>query len=65
MHYKIGVTCVPGIQWTHVLYLVVITRQSNPPISQFNSLCNEFTSVLVKLFPCNSNELERIVSSSL
>jgi len=34
MHYKIGVTCVPGIQWTHVLYLVVITRQSNPPISQ-------------------------------
>ena len=33
------------IQWTHVLYSVVITRQSNPPISQFNSLCNEFTSV--------------------
>ena len=33
------------IQWTHVLYSVVITRQSNSPISQFNSLCNEFTSV--------------------
>ena len=25
------------IQWTRVLYSVVITRQSNPPISQFNS----------------------------
>jgi len=33
------------IQWTRVLYSVVITRQSNPPISQFNSLCNELTSV--------------------
>ena len=32
------------IQWTRVLYSVVITRQSNPPISQFNSPCNEFTS---------------------
>ena len=30
------------IQWTRVLYSVVITRQSNSPISQFNSLCNEF-----------------------
>ena len=29
--------CIP---WTYV-----ITRQSNPPISQSNSLCNEFTSV--------------------
>ena len=28
------------IQWTRV----VITVQSNPPISQFNSPCNEFTS---------------------
>ena len=34
------------IQWTRVLYSVVITRQSNPPIAQFNSLCNEFWSVL-------------------
>ena len=32
-------------QWTCVLYHVVITWQSNPPISQFNSPCNEFTSV--------------------
>ena len=32
------------IQWTRVLYSGVITRQSKPPISQFNSLCNEFTS---------------------
>ena len=31
------------IQWTRVLYSVVITWQSNPTISQFNSLCNEFT----------------------
>ena len=32
------------IQWTQDKYSV-ITRQSNPPISQFNSPCNEFTSV--------------------
>ena len=32
--------CIP---WTRVLYSVVITWQSNPPISQFNSQCNEFT----------------------
>ena len=32
MHYKIGVTCV-------------YNGQSNPHISQCNSLCNEFTSV--------------------
>jgi len=29
------------IQWTRV----VITRQYNPPISQFNSPCQEFTRV--------------------
>ena len=33
------------IQWTRVLYSVVITWRSNPPVSQFNSLCNEFLSV--------------------
>ena len=33
------------IQWTRALYSVVITWQSNPPISQFNSSCNEFPSV--------------------
>ena len=33
------------IQWTRALYSVVITRQSNPPISQFNNPCNEFTDV--------------------
>ena len=33
------------IQWTRVLItLLYQTRQSNPPISQFNSQCNEFTS---------------------
>ena len=35
------------VQWTRVLYSVVITWQSNPPISQFNSPCNEFTSIYV------------------
>jgi len=33
------------IQWKHVLNSVVITQQSNPPILQFTSLCNEITSV--------------------
>ena len=40
------------IQWTRVLYFVVIKRQSNSPISQFNSLCNEFKSVW-SMFACN------------
>jgi len=43
------------IQWTRVLYYVVITRQSNPPISQFNSPCNEFMSVW-SMFVYNNNE---------
>ena len=33
------------IQWTRVLYSIVITWQSSPPISQLNSMCNAFTSV--------------------
>ena len=33
------------IQWTCVLYSVVITWQSYRPISQFNSPCTEFKSV--------------------
>ena len=38
MYCKIGDTCVDS---GHVFYTrYVITRQSNPPISQFNSLCN-------------------------
>ena len=37
--------CYMCIQWTRVLYSVVITWQSDPPISQFNSPCNELTSV--------------------
>jgi len=44
-------------QWTHVLYSVVITLQSNSPSSQFNSLCNEFTSVwpmFVTIFVINA-----------
>ena len=44
IHYVI---CVTYVYNGHVFYTrnyVVITRQSNPPISQFNSPCNEFTS---------------------
>jgi len=37
--------CYMCIQWTRVLYSVVITWQSKSPISQFNSLCNDFTTV--------------------
>ena len=33
------------IQWSHVIYSVVITQQSNPPISQFSRPCDKFTSV--------------------
>ena len=44
-HYKIGVTYVYNAEWTCVLYSVVITRQSNPPISLINSPCNEFMSI--------------------
>ena len=40
--------CNMGIQWTGVLYSVVLTRQSTPPISQCNSPYNEFTSVWSK-----------------
>jgi len=29
------------IQWTHVIYSVVITQQSNPPISQFSRVSGE------------------------
>ena len=41
MHYKTGVTCVYN---GHVLFTAVITLQSNPPISQFNSLMNSRVS---------------------
>ena len=42
--------CIPNrcymcIQWTCVIYSVVITWQSNPPISKFNSRCHDFMSV--------------------
>ena len=40
--------CYMCIQWTRVLYYVVITWQPNTSILQFNSSpCNEFTSVNV------------------
>jgi len=34
--------CYMCIQWTRVLYCVILIWQFNPPISQFNSPCNEF-----------------------
>ena len=37
--------CYMCISWTRVLYSVVITWQSNPPVSQFFSLWNVFKSV--------------------
>ena len=42
------------IQRTRVIYSVVITRPCNLPISEFNSPCNEFTSVW-SMFAYNSN----------
>jgi len=47
MHYKIGVT---GVYNGHVFY-TEITRQSDPPISQFNSPCDGFTSVWSMVVP--------------
>ena len=42
------------IQWTSVIkYSVEITRQPNPPISQFRRQCNEFTSAW-SMFPYNA-----------
>ena len=38
------------IQWTRVLYSVVITWQPNPRISQLNSPCNKFTSFCSSLY---------------
>ena len=37
MHNKVGDRCM--WQWTHAIYSFVITRQSNPPISQFSRPC--------------------------
>jgi len=51
MQYKIGVTCV--YNGHYVLQSVVLTCQSNPPISQFSSLCNAFTS-FYSMFSCNT-----------
>ena len=45
--------CYMCIQWTRVIYSGVITWQSYPLISQFNSLCNEFTSVWSMLVYAN------------
>ena len=61
IHYVI---CVTYVYNGHVLYTrnyVVITRQSNPPISQLNSSCHEFTSVL-SMCVYNNNHLMIILS---
>ena len=42
--------CYICIQWTHVLYSVVKTWKSNPPISQFKRPCNECMSVCQCLY---------------
>jgi len=44
------------IQWIRVLYSVVITRQTNPPISQFNRLCSEFTNVCIQYQQTKNNK---------
>jgi len=38
-----------------MFYTVVITQQSNPPISQFSRPYNEFMSFW-SMFPCNTQE---------
>jgi len=43
---KKGVTCVYN---GHVVYTQFYTCQSNPPISQFNSPCNDFIECLVNV----------------
>ena len=50
------------IQWTCVLYSAVITRQSKPPISQFNRLCYEYMKVGQCLYTINFNKTYRNVS---
>jgi len=57
MHYKSR--CYMCIQWTSVLYSAVITRQSNPPISQFSRSCNEFTSAW-SMFVYNTGLLKSV-----
>ena len=57
IHYKNR--CFMCIQWTRVLYSVVITWYANPLISQFNRPCNEFTSVW-SMFPYNAKMNEYI-----
>ena len=44
--------CYMCIQWTRVLCSVVITRQSNPPVSQFNSTL--MLSMLNGVFTCRT-----------
>ena len=44
LHYKICDTCIYDGHVFYILHCKNMTK-TNPPISQFNSLCNEFTSV--------------------
>ena len=46
--------------------LVVLTRQSNPPISQFNIQCNEFMSVWSKsVYNISSNNVKQTPAGDL
>ena len=76
MHYKTVVTCVYNGHVFYTVFLlffflafdfcrfsvysVVTTCQSNPPFSQFNSLCNEFMSIW-SMFVYNSRMLKLLV----
>ena len=44
--------CYMCIQWTRVLYSVVVVRPSNPTVSEFSRPWNEYTSVW-SMFPYN------------
>ena len=58
MHYNIGATKNCGFNGHTVVYFVVpvITRTSNPPISQFSRPCNEFMRVWW-MFPYNRSKI--------
>ena len=55
MHCKIGDAFV----YSGHGFSIVITRQSNPSISQFNSLFNEFTSFWPMFVNNNTDNLQK------
>ena len=56
MHCQIRVTHLFNGQEI-IISSIIMTLQSNPPISQFNRLCNEFTSVW-SMLQCNTAMLK-------